>query len=147
MKKIINMFLVLIITISISACSSKPSNTIESEEKPLVSPINVEKNKIDSYEELDKLPQKYNSELALKNGDVVNVKGKNYNLEKLDKFFETYKTNKAELGDVVRITKYTTEGDAIICDLIVDKGGIKLIEDSTRDNFSSTENRKKQNIK
>ena len=143
MKKIITMFLVFVISISISACSSKTPNTTELEEQPLLSTTNDEKAITSSYEELDKLPQKYNSELAQKNGDVVNSKVKDYNIEKLDKFIENYKNKKAKAGDMVRITNYTTEGDAIIYDLIIESIGIKLIEDSTRDNFSNTENRKK----
>lgn len=143
MKKITTMFSILIISISISACSSKTFNTTKLEGEPLLSTTNIEKPITNSYEELDKLPQIYNSELAQNNGDVVNSKVKDYNIEKLDKFIENYKNKKANVGDMVRITKYTTEGDAIICDLIIDSKDIKLVEDSTRDKFSNTENRKK----
>lgn len=142
MKKSITMVSILIISISISACSSKISNTKKSEDKPFIATINVEKPITSFYEELDKLPQKYSSELARKNGDVVNAMVKDYNIELLDKFFENYKNKKANVGDIIRITKFTTEGDAIICDLIIDIDGIKLIEDSTRDKFSSMDNRK-----
>lgn len=147
MKKIITMVSVLIISISISACSSKTSNTIKSEETPSLSTTNFKESITNTYEELNKLPQKYNSELALKNGDVVNGVIKSYNIEKLYRFIETYKNKKADVADMVRITSYTTEGDAIISDLIIDSGGIKLIEDSTRDKFSNTENRKKTEYK
>jgi hypothetical protein len=147
MKKIITMISVLIISISISACSSKTSNTIKSEETPPLSTTNVKESITNTYEQLDKLPQKYNSELALKNGDVVNGKIKSYNIEKLDRFIETYKNKKADVAEMVRITSYTTEGDAIISDLIIDSEGTKLIEDSTRDKFSNTENRKKTEYK
>ncbi|MDF2885093.1 MAG: hypothetical protein K0R54_5664 [Clostridiaceae bacterium] len=47
----------------------------------------------------------------------------------------------------LRITKYTNEGDAIISDLIIDGEGIKLIEDTTRDNFSNAEGRRKTEYK
>jgi hypothetical protein len=143
MKKFIAIFSVLIMSVLISACYSKTPNKTKTEEKILTSTINVEKPISNSYEELGKLPQKYNSELAQKNGDVVNAKGGNYNIEKLDKFIETYKNKKADVSDMIRITTYTVEGDAIIRDLIIDSDGIKLIEDITRDNFSSAENRKK----
>jgi hypothetical protein len=147
MKKIITIVSILIISISISACSSKTSNIIKSEETPLLSTIKVKKSITNTYEELDKLPQEYNSELALKNGDVVNGKIKSYNIEKLYRFIETYKNKKADVADMVRITSYTTEGDSIISDLIIDSEGTKLIEDSTRDKFSNTENRKKTEYK
>ena len=131
---------VLVIIFSISACSlsnikKKPSQ--KATEKPIVN----------LYQELDQLPQKYNSELAQKNGDVVNAHGLNYNIEKLDQFIETYKNNKTEGIDRIRITNYTTEGDAIISDLIIGSEGLKMIEDSTRDNFSNTENRTKKEFK
>lgn len=143
MKKIIIMFSVLIMVSSISGCFSKASNTVKSEEKPLPSTTSIEKLVSNSYEEMDKLPQKYDSELARENGDVVKVHGKDYNIEKLDKFIENYKNEKENVADMVRITTYTIEGDAIICDLIIDSEGVKFTEDMTRDNFSNAESRKK----
>ena len=85
MKKIIIMFSVLIMLSSISGCFSKASNTVKSEEKPLSSTTNVERLVSNSYEEMDKLPKKYDSELAQKNGDVVKVHSKDYIIDsKLD---------------------------------------------------------------
>lgn len=147
MKKIIIIFSALVMLILIYAYSSKTSNTIKLEKKPLLLTPNVEKPLTNSYEKLDKLPQKYNSDLAQKSGDVVNAKEGSYNIDKLDRFIETYKNKKVEIADMIRITSYTTEGDAIICDLIIDSKGIKLIEDNTRDNFSSTDNRKQTEYK
>lgn len=43
---------------------------------------------------------------------------------------------------MVRIIKYSTEGDAVISDLIIDSEGVKLLEDMTRDKFSTPENQK-----
>lgn len=142
MKKTTIIFSFLVMLITISACSSKASYKAKIEEKTVKSTINVEKSITNLYETLYKLPPKYNSELAKKNGDVVNIKGRNSNIEKLDKFIEAYQNKKANVGNMVRITKYTVEGDAMICDLIIDSEGIKLIEDMTRDNFSNAEGRK-----
>jgi hypothetical protein len=147
MKKIITMLSVLIILVLTSGCSSNTSNIIKLDEKPLLPTNNVKQSLADSYKELDKLPQKYNSEIAQENGDVVTSKGKKYNIEKLDKFIEAYKNKKLDPEDMVRITKYTIEGDAIICDLTIDSEGIKLTEDNTRDNFSSTEDKRKSEYK
>jgi hypothetical protein len=147
MKKITIMFSLLVILISISACSSKISFKTKTEAAADTSTINVEKSISNSYEALDKLPQKYNSELAEKNGDVVNIKGRSSNIEGLDKFIETYQNKKANIGNMVRITRYTIEGDAMICDLIIESEGIKLIEDMTRDKFSNAEGRKKTEYK
>ncbi|BCZ47888.1 hypothetical protein psyc5s11_39550 [Clostridium gelidum] len=143
MKKSISTILVLVMLSSISGCFSKASNTIKSEKKPILSITNVEKIIPNSYTELDKLPQEYSSELAQKNGDVVQVHGRDFNIEKLDNFIENYKNIKKNVADMVRITTYTYEGDAIICDLIIDSEGVKLIEDITRDNFSNAESRKR----
>ena len=132
MKKIIITFLVSIMLIPISACSPKISNTLKSEEKP--SPANVEKPITNSYVEMDKLPREYNSELARKNGDVVSVEGKTYNLEKLEQFIKTYKDK--EVVNRIRIIVYNRgRNDAIIRDLIIDNEGVKLIEDFSRDSL------------
>lgn len=72
----------------------------------------------------------YTSETAVKNGDVVNVQGRQFNAEKLEKFMENVKNNKK---DKVRITNYTTEGGAIITDLEYDGHKINYTNDTTRD--------------
>lgn len=46
---------------------------------------------------------------TLNTGDIRNEK----TVEKLDRFIETYQNKKADVADMVRITSYTTEGDAI----------------------------------
>lgn len=96
-----------------------------------------------SYENLDKLPQDYNYFLAVENGDVVSVQGIGYNVNKLNNFIEAFKSQSLKVGDILRITKYTIEGDPTIQDLIVDKGSIKLIIDNTRHKFGPIEDRKK----
>jgi hypothetical protein len=74
----------------------------------------------------------YTSETAIKNGDVVDIHGKQYNAEKLEKFIENVQNvNK----DKVRITQYTIEGDAIIIDLVFDGKKINYTYDNTRDDF------------
>lgn len=84
--------------------------------------------------EIDKLPQEYNSELARKNGDVVSVEGKTYNIEKLEQFIETYKNK--DVVNRIRIIVYNRgRNDAIIRDLIIDSEGVKLIEDFSRDSL------------
>lgn len=99
------------------------------------------------FEELDKLPQKYDSELAILNGDVVNSHKGVINVEKLENFIDSCKIGKLEDYNMIRITSYTIEGDAIIHDLISNSDGIKLVEDTTRDNYSGEENRKKTQYK
>ena len=76
----------------------------------------------------------YNPEDAIKNGDVVNVQGQEYNAEKLDQFMENIKNNK---NDKIRITMYTIEGDPILIDLEYDGKRIFYTYDNTRDGFGS----------
>lgn len=137
MKKWFIIFLFLIMSSFICACSAKTSNEI----KP------PKKSTSFSYKELDSLPKNYDSELAQKNGDVVGIHLKIYNIEKLDKFMELFKKQKTDIQEMVRVTTYTVEGDAIIHDLIISNKGMKLIEDNTRDKFSNTENRIKREYK
>lgn len=96
-----------------------------------------------SYKELNKLSKKYNSKIAEQNGDVVQVFGEIVqNKDKLDRFIENYKNKKSNIGDMVRITQYGDEGDATINDLIIDSdGSIKLVDDNTRDEYSSDRDR------
>jgi hypothetical protein len=73
----------------------------------------------------------YLPETAIANGDIVKTNGgKQYNVEKLQKFFEHVKNDKK---DKVRITRYTTEGGAIIMDLENDGKRINYTFDTTRD--------------
>jgi hypothetical protein len=127
---------------------SKENNSIILKNDLGVSLSGIEERKRDKetmpnlYVELDKLPKEYNSKLAQENGDVVYIKGKVYNLNKLADFYAAFKDRKAELSKAVRVTHYTTEGHAIINDLVISDEGVKLIVDNTRDEFMSSEDRK-----
>ncbi len=142
MKKILITVTIAIMIISISACSLKTSSNTKKADKAISSAIKIEKSKVNSCLPLDKLPSQYPIDLAVKNGDVVNTNYNSANVDKLDKFIEHYHNKKTKVGDMVRTIKYTTEGATVISDLIVDSEGVKLLEDMTRDGFSSTENRK-----
>jgi hypothetical protein len=93
--------------------------------------------------ESETLPLYYKSDLALKNGDVVELGDKCYNLEKLEKFLEAFKGRKPYEEDRIRITGYTKEGDACINELIATNEGVKLITDNTRDKWTSEVRRKR----
>jgi hypothetical protein len=96
-----------------------------------------------AYDNLEKLPINYKWDLAVKNGDVVEVGGKIYNFEKLESFIKVFKENKAFESDMIRITDYTKEGDACINFLSYSSEGVKLITDNTRDKWSAAERRKR----
>jgi len=83
----------------------------------------------------------YTTETAIKNGDVVVVHGKQYNVKRLEKFMENIKNNK---NDKVRITAYTIEGGAIVTDLEYDGKKINYIYDSTRDTLGEQKIDKKE---
>lgn len=84
-------------------------------------------------------PSAYDSKQAIANGDVVSVHGETINLNKLDDFMsKVYNGEK----DSVRITTYTTEGDAIITALNFNGKIIECDFDTRRDKFSSANDRK-----
>lgn len=142
MRKIIIILSSLVILALLSSCSSKTINPVKPQEKSLTTSVKTEKNSLNSYETLDKLPREYNSKLAQEKGDVVYAIDKVYNPNKLADFFEALKRGKEELSSMVRITQFTTEGDAIINDLVIGDEGVKLIMDNTRDKYAGTGDRK-----
>lgn len=130
MKRIIALIAILIIILSLTACVAKQANTMDDK---------ILKKLMSEYKALSELPEKYDSELAKNNGDIVNIHGKGYNVEKLDSFMSSLKKKEAAM---IRITQYTVEGDAVIKDLIYDGKFILLKDDNTRDQFASAENRR-----
>lgn len=147
MNKAITIAAIFITLVSISACSSNTYNKVKSEERTILPNVNIEKTVSTIYEELDKLPEEYNLELAQKNGDIVYSKGEIYNSHKLNEFYSIYKTGKSDITNMIRIVTYTKEGDAIIHDLVINGQDLKLIVDNTRDEFGSLEYRIKTEYK
>ena len=80
----------------------------------------------------DTLPKVYPSELAIENGDYVNVHGTIYNEDVLTDFL-----NKADRGEdaFIRSVDYTVEGDPIIKEVSYTKEGFTVTIDTTRDKF------------
>lgn len=131
MRKLLGIISILIISFSFFSCSSPVWNEAE---------IDLETSSIqDSYKGLYDLPKLYNFDISKKHGDVVGIYGKAYNIEKLDRFIKSFNNNQK---DMVRITVFTTEGDAIIKDLIIDPKNKKIVIDNTRDQKSKKEDRK-----
>lgn len=87
------------------------------------------------------LPEKYSSEMAKANGDVVRTFAEAFNVDKLESFISNVDNN---LNDYVRIVNYTIEGDAIITELSYSWGNITAVVDATRDKFAGTEGRNKK---
>lgn len=120
------MLIILIILLCLTACSTLPDSAT---------------NGTTDFQwiDLDDLPKNYPPDTAKANGDIVSVHGKADNVQRLDEFLENIK---AQVDDRVRITQYTIEGDAIVCDLSWDGQQIRMIFDSTRDKFGGSEAQK-----
>lgn len=93
---------------------------------------------------LEELPEDYDLEEAIANGDVVFSFQETYNLEKLLHFAENVRLG---LPAMVRLVSFTVEGDPMIYDICrnVAYGGMEwyhLSEDYTRDHFSAPDDRR-----
>jgi hypothetical protein len=78
--------------------------------------------------------QRYSSDQAEENGDVVNLHGKWSNASKWKQFVNHVKDGTA---DAVHVTTYTIEGDPIFQDLLFDGEKIAYTFDNTHDAFGS----------
>ncbi|WP_051353082.1 DUF4362 domain-containing protein [Thalassobacillus devorans] len=74
-------------------------------------------------------------ETAIQRGNVVNVHGEIYNLERFEKFLSNVDAGKK---DEVRITTYTIEGDPIFYKLEFDGEKIHYTYDNTMDAYADT---------
>jgi hypothetical protein len=105
----------------------------------IIAIVNIEYNS-NSKTDYNTIP--YPSESAIRNGDVVMPSnGRRYNAEKLDQFLENVKSDKK---DKIRITRYTTEGGAMIMDLEYDGKRINYTYDTTRDGMGERKITKKK---
>lgn len=75
----------------------------------------------------------YPSEEAIKNGDIVTTPER-ANIDRFETFLERVEANKK---DTIRITNYTTEGDAILEDITYDGKQFIYSLDSSRDEYGS----------
>lgn len=82
---------------------------------------------------------KYNLSMAKENNDVIDVHGKVTNMYELEQFYDNVNNGCA---DSIRITRYNSQGEAIIYDLDYDGETINCTVDRTRDSTADDENRK-----
>ncbi|UOF92477.1 DUF4362 domain-containing protein [Fodinisporobacter ferrooxydans] len=108
MKKFVALILFTIVGISLTGCSTNSST--KTTDKSL-----------------------YPSDIAVKNGDVVDVHGKIINFSKFEKFLSNVTSNKK---DKIRITAYTTEGDPIFYELNFNGKTVDYTFDNSRDGFN-----------
>ena len=78
--------------------------------------------------------KKYTSDLAIENGDYVNIHGKIYNDQAMIDFIENV-LNKEQ--DEIRTVVYTVEGDPIITDFNYNGSIFIVVKDNSYDRYSS----------
>jgi len=78
----------------------------------------------------------YDSEKAVKNGDVINSNGPVYNFPRFELFLESIEANKPA---AVRIANYTLEGDPTLYNLTFDGSSIHLEIDRSKNNNNGNE--------
>lgn len=78
----------------------------------------------------------YDSEEAIKNGDVVNSHGEISNLKKFENFIKNVERG---AQDEIRITMYTIEGDPIFYNLNYNGKKILYTFDNSQDAYAGTE--------
>lgn len=81
-----------------------------------------------------KITKPYHPDIAVENGDVVNVHGKLSNIEKWQTFVKNLESNNP---DKVRITQYTIEGDPIFYELSYHGELINYTFDNSMDAYGS----------
>ncbi len=101
----------------------------------------IEQNK--KYVPLEKLPEEYSFEQALKDECFIISYKDVYNKDKLDEFIKNTEVNsKNRVSDILRIVQFTIEGDMILIDVEYTKEGKYVItHDNTRDKFATKEDR------
>lgn len=73
----------------------------------------------------------YESEKAVKNGDVINMNGPVYNFPSFELFLDSIGANKP---DSIRIANYTLEGEPTLYNLTFDGSSIELEIDRSQNN-------------
>lgn len=119
----------------------------------IYNPLNNEKqrNKGINYKELgkylsiDELSEEYTFEQALYDGCLIITDKQVYNNERLDEFIENTKiTNKNRTSDILRIIKYSKEGDMLIIDVCYQRyqNRYVVVTDNTKDRLADVSNKK-----
>ncbi len=85
---------------------------------------------------IESLPKDYTSDMAIKNGDYVDVHGNISNENVMNEFLEKISKNQSAF---LRKVQFTIEGDPIITDFLYNNGVFTVISDTTRDKFGSGE--------
>jgi hypothetical protein len=124
----------------LSGCSEKSTSPSDSTSNSSTSPAPRETVAPPAKPEpFPAVSEPYAPDKAAANGDVVNVHGKLYNLDKWKLFLANLDVG---VPDQVRITQYTIEGDPIFYELVFDGAeAITYTYDNSMDAFGSDQGR------
>jgi len=124
----------------LSGCSENSGRPSDNTTNPTTAPAPGETvTPLAKQEAFSAVSDPYDADQAAENGDIVNVHGKMYNLDKWKLFLANLDVG---VPDQVRITQYTIEGDPIFYELVYD--GAEVITytyDNSRDGFGSNAGR------
>jgi hypothetical protein len=79
------------------------------------------------------LPKEYPPDIAIKNGDYVNLHGIISNEDVMNEFLEKIEKNEEAF---IRTVQYTIEGEPVIYDFYYDKNKFTVVTDHTRHTFA-----------
>lgn len=97
-----------------------------------------------NYVDLNDLPQKYTNDMAFRDGVVINEGKSILNSEYLYKFLDLYSEGKDAM---VRVLSSSDEGEPIIIDVVYNQGVFTMIEDYSRDSYTTDDSLVKENFK
>lgn len=125
------------VLVLLSGCGEKSGRPSDNTTKPSTAPapggtVAPQANPIKVFPAVS---DPYDADQAAANGDVVNVHGKMYNLDKWKLFLANLDMG---VPNQVRITQYTIEGDPIFYELVYDGAEtIAYTYDNSRDGFGN----------
>ncbi|MBD3920255.1 DUF4362 domain-containing protein [Paenibacillus sp. PR3] len=134
------MLTITAVMLLLSGCGEKTDNQTGNTSNPSTAPASGETVSPSAKPEpFPAVSDPYDREKAIANGDVVNVHGKMYNLDKWKLFLANLDVG---VPDQVRITQYTIEGDPIFYELVYDGAEvIKYTYDNSQDAYGSDQGR------
>lgn len=96
------------------------------------------------YVNIKDLPQKYTEDMAFRDGVVINNGKSIRNSEYLYKFLDLYSSGEDAM---VRVLSSSDEGEPVIIDVVYKQGSFTMIEDYSRDSYTTEDSLVKEKFK
>lgn len=96
------------------------------------------------YVDIKDLPQKYTEDMAFRDGIVINNGKSIRNSEYLYKFLDLYSSGEDAM---VRVLSSSDEGEPVIIDVVYKQGVFTMIEDYSRDSYTTEDSLVKEKFK